>query len=872
MGANLILDAMDLVSNCKDKLAYFRIKELKDVLSQLGLAKQGKKQDLMDRILSVLSEEQVPSHGLVKKVSYGKDKIAKIVDDTYRKMQGSGANDLASKNQCISDVKTANLPEEPDDSCHLDMKIRCFCGGSLITESMIQCEDSRCKVWQHIGCVLISEKPLEGIMPEIPSSFYCELCRLNRADPFWLTVAHPLLPVKLISPASAPDGSNPLQSVDRMYPLSRADRELLQRSDYDLQAWCILLNDKVQFRMQWPQYPDLQVNGVQIRTINRTASQLLGINGRDDGPVVTTCSREGSNKICFSLCDARVFCFGVRIVKRRTVQQVLNLVPKETCGESFEDALARVRRCISGGAAIENADSDSDLEVVADTVSVNLRCPMSGSRMKIAGRFKPCIHMGCFDLETFVELNQRSRKWQCPICLKNYSLENLIIDPYFNRITSLMGNSGEDVNEIDVKPDGSWRAKISGDIKDLLQWHLPDGTLCATDVGVKPDIPIIPQVKKEIISEGYTGLKLGIRKNNNGDWVFNKPGVTEQHSLGTLALEKSGTFCQNVIPTSSSATGSYRDGEDPSVNQDGGGSFDLHFNGHELDSISLELYKVGDVCPPIPLENSNLIILSDSDEDNDTMISPTTAHEIIPSDCNVVPTDHRRVTDAYPDESELRTDTVSYLDFCENSADDFVLPLWPLQTCPQNDPGLKLFGSDTDVSDAFAGLGTNDYNLRSNGYGEPCHAQDIPSCPENSSNGSLINSNPLTYNCGDPSLQIFLPSQPVASIPSQTDLSGHLEIDNGISADDWMSLSLGGVGEPHLNNTSAIVPSSEQQFTPEESRESLATASLLLSMSGDRSKSSFNGEKSSISFSHPRQPRSARKRPFPSINLDSDSD
>jgi hypothetical protein len=30
--------------------------------------------------------------------------------------------------------------------------------------------------------------------------------------------------------------------------------------------------------------------------------------------------------------------------------------------------------------------------------------------MKIAGRFKPCAHMGCFDLETFVKLNQRSRK------------------------------------------------------------------------------------------------------------------------------------------------------------------------------------------------------------------------------------------------------------------------------------------------------------------------------------------------------------------------------------------------------------------------------------------------------------------------------
>ena len=90
---------------------------------------------------------------------------------------------------------------------------------------------------------------------------------------------------------------------------------------------------------------------------------------------------------------------------------------------------------------------------------------MTASRIRIAGRFKPCAHMGCFDLEAFIEINQRSRKvriflsdqfvqslilllnwtllphlqWQCPICLKNYSLDSIIIDPYFNRITSLVG-------------------------------------------------------------------------------------------------------------------------------------------------------------------------------------------------------------------------------------------------------------------------------------------------------------------------------------------------------------------------------------------------------------------------------------------------
>lgn len=55
------------------------------------------------------------------------------------------------------------------------------------------------------------------------------------------------------------------------------------------------------------------------------------------------------------------------------------MIPGEAEGESFEDALARVRRCVGGGTATENADSDSDIEVVADSIPVNLRCPVSGT-------------------------------------------------------------------------------------------------------------------------------------------------------------------------------------------------------------------------------------------------------------------------------------------------------------------------------------------------------------------------------------------------------------------------------------------------------------------------------------------------------------
>ncbi|PON80426.1 E3 SUMO-protein ligase SIZ [Trema orientale] len=195
---------MDLVASCKEKLAYFRIKELKDVLTHLGLSKQGKKQDLVERILVVLSDDQV-SKLWAKKNAVGKEQVAQLVDDIYRKMQVSAAPDLASKGQCVSHSSNVEIKGAIDDQpFQSETKVRCLCGIST-EESMIKCEDRRCNVWQHISCVIIPEKPMES-NPPYPDTFYCEICRLTRADPFWLSIAHPLYPVKLTTSNIPADG------------------------------------------------------------------------------------------------------------------------------------------------------------------------------------------------------------------------------------------------------------------------------------------------------------------------------------------------------------------------------------------------------------------------------------------------------------------------------------------------------------------------------------------------------------------------------------------------------------------------------------------------------------------------------------------
>ncbi|XP_076926533.1 E3 SUMO-protein ligase SIZ1-like [Bidens hawaiensis] len=467
----------DLVSVCKKKMATFRLYELKDVLGQLGLPRTGKKQDLVDRILALFSDAEASSthlNGALRAKNHiPKEDVAKIIEDIHR--QPTGAKAPVASGQTVPDSNSVSLKDE-----NVDQKVRCPCGSTVKTEFMIQCVDSQCNVWQHIACVIIPfESPEEAT--SAPSQHYCEICRLNRCDPFWTTLAHPLYPVKLLSSDIPDNESHPVQSVETSFQITRANVHLLEKAGYDVQAWCILLNDSVQFRMQWPLFSDLKVNGIPVKTINRPGSKLLGANGRDDGPSISVFLVEGLNKISLFGSDSRSFCLGVRLVKHKSVQQVINMIPREEEGESFTEAVARVCRCIGGRMSAANDDSESDLEVIADNITINLRCPMSGCRMKTTARFKGCIHLGCFDLHTLVQINQRSRKWQCPICLKNHSLEDIIIDPYLNRVVKMMQPCDEDVTDIEVKSDGSWRVKIARPFMDLEKWHIPDGSLSVSD-------------------------------------------------------------------------------------------------------------------------------------------------------------------------------------------------------------------------------------------------------------------------------------------------------------------------------------------------------------------------------------------------------
>ncbi|KAK9189948.1 hypothetical protein WN943_018547 [Citrus x changshan-huyou] len=757
----------DLVASSKGKLVNFRMKELKDVLTKLGLPKQGKKQDLVDRIFHQLSDEGV----------------ARIIDDTYRKMQISEAADLAIMGQSGLDICNVKVEMEAEDSLNLGGKIFCPCGTSLPSESKIQCVDPRCLVQQHISCVIIPEKPMEEIRL-LPPLFFCETCRIKRADPFWITVAHLVSPMKLVASNIPTDGTNPLQKAEAAFHLTKAHSDLLQNTEYDVQAWCILLNDKVSFRMQWPLHAELQVNGTElgllVRTVNRPGTQLLGSNGRDDGALITLYIGEGVNQISLSGCDARNFCFGVRLVKRRTVAQVLSLVPKETAGEVFEDALTRVRRCF-GGVATGNEDGDSDLEIIADSIIVNLRCPMSGSRIRVAGRFKPCVHMGCFDLETFVELNQRTRKWQCPICMKNYSLEDLIIDPYFHRITTMMRNFADDLTEIEVKHDGSWRVKCKGENNNLAEWHSPDGSTYAARSEV-----VSNSETKQLVNSGQT-IIARIKKNLSANVDVSKYWSTSPNKHMSYHVENNS---EKIITMSSSASGCSRHEEDPTVNQDTNSRKYLNDIPHRIDPI----FGTGNQTDG-PIGDTDIIVLSDSEEDNDHLAPSTSYQSYHPIDSAP-----DGICESYFEDPAFDGGDGPCFGPFNGTVDAVGLSNWSYPSGTQAGSSFQVFDAVSNVSDVFVDLDHPSVacSLPMNGYKSPSKSTltcdsgvlDSPVCHSNIDIGEqLIDiseqliENTLPFVREDPSIGHFVPSQPTALFSESN--SGNYTSEN------WISLRLG---------------------------------------------------------------------------------
>lgn len=76
----------------------------------------------------------------------------------------------------------------------------------------------------------------------------------------------------------------------------------------------------------------------------------------------------------------------------------------------------------------EKLKEDADCEIATTSLRVSLMCPLGKMRMMTPCRATTCQHLQCFDASLFLQMNERKPTWNCPVCDKPATYDNLVID------------------------------------------------------------------------------------------------------------------------------------------------------------------------------------------------------------------------------------------------------------------------------------------------------------------------------------------------------------------------------------------------------------------------------------------------------------
>jgi len=101
----------------------------------------------------------------------------------------------------------------------------------------------------------------------------------------------------------------------------------------------------------------------------------------------------------------------------------------------------------------------ADEEVKATTSVMSLKCPFSSTRITTPGRLLNVDALECvFDLNAFLTMVEKTRKWACPHTLQSSSIHHLAKDVWLEAILRQLSRF-PGIDEIEVNVEAKWRIR-----------------------------------------------------------------------------------------------------------------------------------------------------------------------------------------------------------------------------------------------------------------------------------------------------------------------------------------------------------------------------------------------------------------------------
>ena len=155
----------------------------------------------------------------------------------------------------------------------------------------------------------------------------------------------------------------------------------------------------------------------------------------------------GANSVqltCHQASDVtRKYIATIELCKKRAASELLAKVCTKV--RSAELCKAFIKDKLHGG--------DADMEIATTSLRISLNCPLGKTRLIYPGRSSLCSHAQCFDIATYLQMNERRARWVCPVCDCAAIFDNLLIDGLMQEVLNKCSPSVEYIEYLD---DGSW--------------------------------------------------------------------------------------------------------------------------------------------------------------------------------------------------------------------------------------------------------------------------------------------------------------------------------------------------------------------------------------------------------------------------------
>ncbi|KAI4597057.1 SUMO ligase siz1 [Pestalotiopsis sp. 9143b] len=194
----------------------------------------------------------------------------------------------------------------------------------------------------------------------------------------------------------------------------------------------------------FPHQSELKVNGGEIK------ANLRGLKGKAGStrPVDIT---EALRLDKASYVNNVEFTYALTNKKFHLALFLCKLAPVEDLA-----AKIKLKRIAKATVLKERAKAANDPDVVATSEVLSLKCPLTYGRLKDPCRSTTCSHIQCFDVTSYLYLQEQGPQWLCPICNKPATFENLAIDEY---VKDILDTTDEDTEQVTIEPDGQLRTE-----------------------------------------------------------------------------------------------------------------------------------------------------------------------------------------------------------------------------------------------------------------------------------------------------------------------------------------------------------------------------------------------------------------------------